>query len=152
MLAAGTRFGPYEVVMALGAGGMGEVYRALDTRLNREVALKVLGDLFSSDLDRLARVKREAQLLVSLSHPNIAAIYGVEDADGVRALVLESFVAGAPRMLFEKAGTAGLRSGTPGNTSFEVTGDGQRFLLNLAAGPEESPGIGVMLNWRDAPR
>src|SRR3954471_23288841 len=88
-LAPGTRLGPYEVAAALGAGGMGEVYRARDTKLNRDVALKVLPDAFLLDPDRLARFKREAQVLASLNHPNIAAIYGFEDATGVHALVLE---------------------------------------------------------------
>ena len=73
----------------LGAGGMGEVYRARDTKLNRDVALKVLPELLAADPDRLARLTREAQLLASLNHPNIAAIHGLEDSDGVRALVLE---------------------------------------------------------------
>jgi serine/threonine protein kinase len=68
---------------------MGEVYRARDTRLKRDVALKILPDSFASDSDRLARFQREAQVLASLNHPHIAAIYGLEDADGVRALVLE---------------------------------------------------------------
>ena len=89
----GVRVGPYEVVSPLGAGGMGEVYRARDTRLNRDVARKVLPELFAFDSDRLARFHREAQVLASLSHPNIAAIHGLEDSDGVRALVLE-FVGG----------------------------------------------------------
>jgi len=88
-LGTGTRLGPYEIQSALGAGGMGEVYRARDTQLNRDVALKVLPELFAADADRLARFKREAQVLASLNHPNIAAIYGLEEADGVRALVLE---------------------------------------------------------------
>jgi hypothetical protein len=88
-LATGVRFGSYEVIALLGAGGMGEVYRARDTKLNREVALKVLPDQFSLDADRLARFKREAELLASLNHPNIAAIYGREDAEGTQALVLE---------------------------------------------------------------
>ena len=81
-LAAGNQFGPYEVLSALGAGGMGEVYRARDTKLERDVALKVLPELFARDPDRLARFKREAQVLASLNHPNIAAIYGFEDIDG----------------------------------------------------------------------
>jgi serine/threonine protein kinase/Tol biopolymer transport system component len=85
----GTRIGPYEIVSALGAGGMGEVYRARDSKLNREVALKVLPDAFTRDPDRLGRFKREAQVLAALNHPNIAAIYGFEDCDGVQALVLE---------------------------------------------------------------
>ena len=78
-LAPGARLGAYEIVGLLGAGGMGEVYRARDTRLNRDVALKVLPELFAADPDRLARFKREAQVLASLNHPNIAAIYGFED-------------------------------------------------------------------------
>jgi serine/threonine-protein kinase len=88
-LAAGVQFGPYEVLSALGAGGMGEVYRARDTTLNRDVALKVLPELFALDRDRLARFKREAQVLASLNHPNIAAIYGFEESTSVQALVLE---------------------------------------------------------------
>jgi serine/threonine protein kinase len=88
-LAAGARLGPYEILSALGAGGMGEVYRALDTTLNREVALKVLPDAFILDPHRLARFKREAQVLASLNHPNIAAIYGFEASNRIVALVLE---------------------------------------------------------------
>ena len=79
-LAAGTRLGPYEILSALGAGGMGEVYRARDTKLNRDVALKVLPESFATDPDRLARFQREAQVLASLNHPNIAHIYGLEDS------------------------------------------------------------------------
>jgi serine/threonine protein kinase len=85
----GTRLGSYEIVAALGAGGMGEVYRARDTRLGREVALKILPDAFTHDPDRIARFQREAQVLASLNHPNIAHIYGVEESGGVSALVLE---------------------------------------------------------------
>ena len=85
----GTRLGPYVVFDKLGEGGMGEVYRARDSRLQRDVALKVLPEGFASDADRLARFKREAQMLASLNHPGIAAIYGVEEASGVHALVLE---------------------------------------------------------------
>src|SRR6516165_7474929 len=84
-----SRVGPYEVVSVLGSCGMGEVYRARDTKLNRDVALKVLPDAFTRDADRLARFKREAQVLASLNHPNIASIYGFEDSTGVDALVLE---------------------------------------------------------------
>jgi serine/threonine-protein kinase len=88
-LPSGSRLGPYEVVALLGVGGMGEVYRAHDPRLARDVALKVLPEAFASDADRLARFKREAQVLAALSHPNIAGIHGFEESDGVRALVLE---------------------------------------------------------------
>ena len=88
-LQPGAHLSAYEVLGLIGTGGMGEVYRARDTKLNRDVALKVLPEQFALDTDRLARFKREAQVLASLNHPNIAAIYGLEDADGIRALVLE---------------------------------------------------------------
>jgi eukaryotic-like serine/threonine-protein kinase len=88
-LAAGTHLGPYEIVSALGAGGMGEVYRARDTKLGRDVALKVIPETFAVDADRVARFKREAHLLASLNHPHIAAIYGFEDSGKTHALVLE---------------------------------------------------------------
>ncbi len=78
-LAAGTRLGPYEIISAIGAGGMGEVYRARDTKLNRDVAIKVLPDLFARDRDRLARFTREAQSLAALNHTNIAQVFGVLD-------------------------------------------------------------------------
>jgi Tol biopolymer transport system component/predicted Ser/Thr protein kinase len=84
-LAVGDRFGPYEILAPIGAGGMGEVYRARDTRLKREVAVKVLPDAFAGDPERMARFQREAQVLASLNHPNIATIYGVEE----RALAME---------------------------------------------------------------
>jgi Tol biopolymer transport system component len=87
--AAGSRLGPYEIESALGAGGMGEVYRARDTRLARSVAIKVLPESFSSDAARVARFEREAQLLASVNHPNIAAIHDVATIDAVRFLVLE---------------------------------------------------------------
>src|SRR5262245_23107379 len=88
-LPLGSRLGPYEVLASLGSGGMGEVYRARDTKLNRDVALKILPEIFMSDLERGARFQREAQLLASLNHPNIATIHGFEESAGVRALVLE---------------------------------------------------------------
>jgi eukaryotic-like serine/threonine-protein kinase len=88
-LAIGTRIGVYEVVAPLGAGGMGEVYRASDTKLGRDVAIKVLPASFAADPERLARLEREARLLASLNHPNIGAIYGVEESGGATALVLE---------------------------------------------------------------
>jgi Tol biopolymer transport system component len=88
-LTAGTRLGPYEVLSAIGAGGMGEVYRARDTKLNRDVAVKILPDAFASDPERLARFTREAQTLAALNHPHIAHIHGLEESSGVRALVME---------------------------------------------------------------
>jgi eukaryotic-like serine/threonine-protein kinase len=89
LLNSGTNVGLYEVIAPLGAGGMGEVYRARDTKLGREVALKVLPDAVAADAQRTGRFEREARVLASLNHPNIAAIYGFEDSGGVRALVME---------------------------------------------------------------
>ncbi len=88
-LNVGSRLGHYDVTALIGEGGMEQVYQATDTKLNRQVALKVLPEAFATDPDRLARFQREAQVLASLNHPNIAAIHGLEEADGVRALVLE---------------------------------------------------------------
>ena len=85
----GSSVGVYHITALLGVGGMGEVYRARDTKLGRDVAIKILPRLFTSDPDRLARFEREARVLASLNHPHIGAIYGLEDADGMRALVLE---------------------------------------------------------------
>src|SRR6266705_1138243 len=88
-LTSGTKLGPYEIVAPLGAGGMGEVYRARDTKLGRHVALKLLPPRFAADADRVARFEREARLLASLNHPHIGAIYGFEDLGDMPALVLE---------------------------------------------------------------
>ena len=88
-LAPGTRLGPYGIIALIGAGGMGEVYRARDTKLNRDVALKILPESFAVDGDRVARFRREAQVLAALNHPNIAHIYGFEDSGSTHALVLE---------------------------------------------------------------
>jgi eukaryotic-like serine/threonine-protein kinase len=88
-LSEGTHLGPYTIVAPLGAGGMGEVYRATDSRLKRQVAVKILPSGVAADPDRLARFQREAEVLASLNHPHIAAVYGLEDADGVNALVME---------------------------------------------------------------
>jgi serine/threonine protein kinase len=89
MLSAGTRLGPYEITGAIGAGGMGEVRRARDSRLNRDVAIKVLPETLARDPERLARFEREAQVLASLNHPHIAQIHGVEESSGALALVME---------------------------------------------------------------
>src|SRR3954469_21384094 len=88
-LTPGSRLGPYEVLSAIGAGGMGEVYRATDATLGRQVAIKILPDAFAADPQRVARFEREAKTLASLNHPHIAAIYGFENASGVHALVME---------------------------------------------------------------
>jgi len=88
-LGPGTRLGPYEILSSIGAGGMGEVYRARDTKLDRDVAIKVLPEAFAADPERTARFQREAKTLASLNHPHIAAIYGIEESGGTHALVME---------------------------------------------------------------
>ena len=88
-LAPGSRLGVYEILAKLGEGGMGEVYRARDTRLKRDVAIKVLPESVARDPERLSRFEREAELLATLNHPNIAAIYGLDEAAGIQFLVLE---------------------------------------------------------------
>jgi len=88
-LLPGTRLGPYEVTAQIGVGGMGEVYRATDTNLKRAVAIKVLPASVAADAERLARFQREAEVLASLNHPHIAAIYGLERSNGTTALVME---------------------------------------------------------------
>ena len=100
-LAAGTKLGPQKILAPIGAGGMGEVYRAKDTKLKRDVALKVLPEVFASDPDRMARFQREAEVLASLNHTNIAHIYGVED----RTLVMELVEGESPKgpMSFDEA-------------------------------------------------
>jgi serine/threonine protein kinase len=84
MSLAGTRLGPYEVLGLIGAGGMGEVYRAHDTSLKRDVALKILPESFAADGERLARFQREAEVLASLNHPNIAGIHGLAETNGIK--------------------------------------------------------------------
>ena len=88
-VAAGTKLGPYKVTGAIGAGGMGEVYQAHDTKLGRDVAIKILPEAFAHDPERLARFQREAKILASLNHPNIATIYGLEQSNGTTYLVME---------------------------------------------------------------
>src|SRR5213078_2886042 len=93
-LSVGDKLGPYEILAPIGAGGMGEVYRAKDTKLDREVAIKVLPTAVAQDRERLARFEREAKVLASLNHPNIAQIYGLEESGDTRALAME-LVAGS---------------------------------------------------------
>src|SRR6187200_158495 len=88
-LTPGSRLGPYEIIAPIGAGGMGEVFRARDTGLGREVAIKVLPEAFVKDVGRVARLRREARVLATLNHPNIAAIYGIEESGDVLGLALE---------------------------------------------------------------
>jgi eukaryotic-like serine/threonine-protein kinase len=88
-LATGSRLGPFEILAGIGAGGMGVVYRARDAKLGRDVALKVLPEAFARDADRMVRFQREAKVLASLNHTNIASIYGLEDSGATHALVME---------------------------------------------------------------
>ena len=142
----------YKVTEKLGEGGMGEVYRAEDTTLKREVALKVLPAEFTQEQGRLARFEREAQLLALLNHPNIAAIYGLEEANGVRFLVLElvegetlaerltsgpiavkaepEFDAAKPQLLFE-----GQYLTWRNAANYDISPDGKRFLMVQAVYP-----------------
>ena len=89
MIAAGTKLGPYEIAGAIGAGGMGEVYQAHDTKLGRDVAIKVLPEAFAHDPERLSRFQREAKMLAALNHPNIATIHGLEQSNSTSYLVME---------------------------------------------------------------
>ena len=88
-LTPGTRLGVYDITAQIGAGGMGQVFRATDTKLKRQVAIKILPPTVAADAERLARFQREAEVLASLNHPNIAAIYGLEESGGMTALVME---------------------------------------------------------------
>ena len=101
-LTPGTRLGVYDITAPIGEGGMGQVYRAMDTKLKRQVAIKILPPSLAADADRLARFQREAEMLASLNHPHIAAIYGLEESADVTALVMEltrtaSFCSHRPR-------------------------------------------------------
>ena len=172
----GSKIGSYTVTGKLGEGGMGTVYRANDSRLKRDVAIKVLPEAFTEDPDRLARFEREAQVLAQLHHPNIASIFGIEESDGIRALVME-LVEGptlAERMAerripiedalgiavhiaeaLEEAHANHTRMGTPeklfsvamGNPFFSAGPDRERFLI-LVDPDAEHQTLGVLLNWR----
>ena len=110
-LTPGSRLGPYEVTAQIGAGGMGEVYQARDTKLDRDVALKILPEDFAADPERLARFQREAKVLASLNHPNIASIYGLEDSGETHALVLELVPGPTLAEMMSVVGPSSLASG-----------------------------------------
>ncbi len=166
-LSAGTQLGPYEIVAPLGAGGMGEVYRARDTKLDRDVAIKVLPEAFALDADRLARFEREAKSLAALNHPNIAAIYGIEDRALVMELVegedLSAQVARGPIAVsdalpiakqivdaLEAAHESGIvhRDLKPGNIKVRVDGTVKilDFGLAKAMGPDSASGASDLMN------
>jgi hypothetical protein len=153
----GTRLGSYEILGSLGAGGMGEVYRAKDTKLGREVAIKVLPSALAQDPERLARFEREAKLLATLNHAHIGAIYGLDDyymtgditVAALNAVPVEtgaSFAAGNPRMLFE----GDYFAGPQGGLNYDVSPDGQRFLMiQNSADASARPKIVVVENWAE---
>src|ERR1700688_3009264 len=157
-LSAGTKLGPYEILAPIGKGGMGEVYRARDTRLKRDVALKVLPEAFARDPDRMARFQREAEVLASLNHSNIAQIYGVED----RALVMELVEGNSPKgplpfdeawkiasqivAALEYAHERGIMHRDLKPANIKVTPEGTVKLLDFGLakailGPEENPDL-----------
>jgi serine/threonine protein kinase len=140
-LPAGTRIGPYAVGAGIGAGGMGEVYRARDTRLERDVALKVLPQNVSDDPERLLRLQREARTLAALNHPNIAHVYGLENADGLTAIAMELVEGPILVTEFNKVGQL-----MPG---WDVNADGSRFLVARQApnSPRQIPPLTVIQNW-----
>jgi eukaryotic-like serine/threonine-protein kinase len=118
-LATGARFGPYEIVGALGAGGMGEVYRAHDSRLGRDVAIKILPAAVAADPEWRQRFEREARAISALSHPNICHVYDVGQQDGTDFLVME----------------------------YDVSPDGQRFLVNSLPREDSAAPLTILANW-----
>jgi len=137
-LAPGTRFGPYEIQALLGAGGMGEVHRARDSRLKRDVAIKVLPESVAHEPERFERFQREAEFLATLNHPNIAAVYGLEQVDGVEGIVLE---------LVEGPTLEELLHGTHETAEAESLGSRPR---NRIAGPARGGGAPRALGIDDA--
>jgi serine/threonine protein kinase len=147
-LTAGTRLGSYEVIAQLGVGGMGEVYRASDTRLKRDVAIKILPPSVALDQDRLARFQREAEVLASLNHPNIAHLLGLEEADGVKAFwrperqllwcQAQLWKASQPYRVVQEGYVTGrgtIRTSTP-SRSYDKGRDGRFLLLKQVAGDD----------------
>jgi serine/threonine protein kinase len=146
-LAPGEQLGHYKIVSLIGKGGMGEVYRASDLTLKRDVALKILPAVFSSDPDRVARFQREAEVLAALNHSNIASIHGVVESDTARALVMEYVEGESPRgpMPFEDAWKI------QGNyRTYDVEPDGQHFLTIKYPNPAPqatSDQLTIVFNW-----
>jgi len=143
-LGIGTRLGGYEILDAIGAGGMGEVYRARDTKLGREVAVKVVSESFTDDPERMARFEREAQLLASLNHPHIATIHGLEQSGATHFLVMELVegetlaepIAGGPSgRPLPVSEALGLARHALGGTLFAVPFDERRLAVTGGAAP-----------------
>ncbi len=138
-LIPGTRLGFYEIVAPIGAGGMGEVYRAKDTKLNRDVAIKVLPESFALDADRVARFTREAQVLASLNHPNIAHIYGIEN----NAIAMELVEGEDLSAIISRHGHPEAES-----DSSRLRDRRCRFLVNAATDAVVTAPITLLLNWK----
>lgn len=144
----GTMLGSYEILSVLGKGGMGEVWRARDTKLGREVAIKTLPHGFSSDADRLSRFEREARVLASLNHPNIASIYGLEESQGMRFLVME-LVEGETLAELLKRGPLSVEDAL----KLAVMPNGKEFVMVYLMGTQAQtaapmrPRIEIVLNW-----
>ena len=136
-LSVGTRIGPYEILAFTGAGGMGEVYRARDTRLHRDVAIKILPAAPRSDPDPLARFRREAQVLASLNHPNIATVHGFEEADGFRAMVMEFIHGRTLAEIVASQGSSPSTSGAPALTLNEALDIARQIADALEAAHEQ---------------
>jgi len=136
----GRQIGPYQIVDKLGEGGMGEVYRARDARLNRDVALKVLPEIFARDMQRMARFEREAKLLASLNHPNIAAIYGLEESGSTRALVME-LVEGPTLADRIRSGAIPMEEALP---LARQIADAFHQVVMLGAGTRDADGVGLL--------
>src|SRR5262249_15818186 len=134
-LTAGTRIGPYEIKSPLGEGGMGVVFRALDTKLQREVALKLLPDHFADDPERLARFQREAQVLASLNHPNIAQIHGLEDSTAQTCIVMELVEGETLQVTFRQAENANRRLNTHSPASAATPAAHYKPLYRKCSGP-----------------
>ena len=129
-LSVGSRLGHYDVTALIGEGGMGQVYQATDSKLNRQVALKILPEAFAADPDRLARFQREAQVLASLNHPNIAAIYGLEEADP------STLRASSGSTASDVEGSTGSTPG--GNREYHVAPDGRLLMLTMGTPTDEN--------------
>jgi len=162
-LPAGTRLGPYEVLSAVGAGGMGEVYKAIDTRLDRLVAVKIVGALAGSRPELRQCFEREARVISSLSHPHICAMFDVGEAplapDGALMSVTlressdgRTLAPNPPQRLFRPAIVGGGSIIIGATQQYDVSADGHRFLINMSLSEASASPISIVLNWTAALR
>jgi serine/threonine protein kinase len=151
-LTPGTRLGAYEIVALIGAGGMGEVYRAKDTRLDRTVAIKILPPQFAGDPELRARFEREGRAISSLDHPNICALYDVGEHDGTTFLVMQHLEGETLEARLKKAPlpfsvSTSTSPALPGR-HYAVTKDGKRFLVNVIQETSRTTPLTVVVNWQ----